>query len=83
MELGISEAEAQEIVDKYFSTKPAVKSFIEDIHEFVDMNGYVETMQGHRRLLKGIWNRATKSEALRQSVNTINKIVVLGRDTLD
>ena len=33
--------------------------------------GYVETMQGHRRLLKGIWTKDKKNDALRQSINSV------------
>lgn len=71
MELGIPVHEAQDIVDKYFSTKPNVAGFIENTHQFLEQNGYVETMQGHRRQLKGIWTKDKRSDALRQSVNTV------------
>lgn len=72
VELGISEAEAQDIFDKFFATKPNIKEFIENTHKFVEDNGYVETMQGHRRILRDVWgDRSAKSSAMRQSVNTI------------
>jgi len=70
-ELGITESEAHDIFQKYYATKPNVEKFINDTHAFVEKYGYVETMQGHRRLLKGIWTKDKKNDALRQSVNTI------------
>ena len=72
MELNISLSEAEDIVNKYFSTKPTVKQFIEDTHTYLEQNGFVSTMQGHKRQLKGIWTKDKRSDALRQSVNTIN-----------
>ena len=71
VELGITEAEAHDIFQKYYATKPDVERFINDTHAFVEKYGYVETMQGHRRLLKDIWAKDKKNDALRKSVNTI------------
>ena len=69
--LPVSDEEVQEIIRKYFASKPAVEQFINDTHAFVEKYGYVETMQGHRRLLKGIWTKDKKNDALRQSVNSV------------
>lgn len=69
--LPISDEEVQAIVYKYFEAKPDVERFINDTHAFVEKYGYVETMQGHRRLLKDIWAKDKKNDALRKSVNTI------------
>lgn len=70
--LGVTREEAERIFAKYYEKKPDVKTFIDDTHKFVEENGYVETMQGHRRLLKEIYtDGAGKASALRQSVNTI------------
>ena len=70
--LGISVPEAEELFDKFFKEKPQIKQFIEDTHKFLDDNGFVETMQGHRRILRDVWgNKQAKSGAYRQSVNTI------------
>lgn len=71
-ELNMSETETQKIIDGFFASKPKVKEFIEYAHQFLEKHGYVETMQGHRRILNGIWgDQTSKSDALRQSVNTI------------
>ena len=70
--LGISVPEAEELFEKFFKEKPQIKQFIEDTHRFLDDNGFVETMQGHRRILRDVWgNKQAKSGAYRQSVNTI------------
>lgn len=65
--------EAESIFDQYYSTKPKVKGSIDDVHDFVTKHGYVETMQGHRRNLKGAQTSdlKIKNEAFRQSFNTI------------
>lgn len=72
-DLGVSEAQAQAKVDKFFASKPHVEAFINDTHEFVKQNGYVETAIGFRRSLEGInsSDKGTQSRADRQSVNTI------------
>lgn len=70
--LGISVPEAEELFEKFYREKPQIKQFIEDTHRFLDDNGFVETMQGHRRILRDVWgNKMAKSGAYRQSVNTI------------
>lgn len=65
--------EAERIFDDYFSNKPNIKKFVDQTHEFVQKYGYVETMQGHRRLLRTALGKDKRAvnEALRQSVNTI------------
>ena len=71
-DMGVTPDEAEVLVNKFFAGKPAVRGFIEYAHEFLEKNGYVETMNGHRRILRDVWgNKMAKSEALRQSVNTI------------
>lgn len=71
-ELGLSVDETQKIIDGFFASKPAVKQFIDATHAFLEQYGYVETMQGHRRILNGVWgDKTAKSDAFRQSVNTV------------
>lgn len=70
--LGISNGEAEVIYNKFLDNKPKIKVFIENTHNFIEANGYVETLQGHRRILRDVWgDQQTKAGALRQSVNTI------------
>src|SRR5699024_4327967 len=45
-------SEAEEIFEKYFQTKPSVKTSIDSVHEFVQQYGYVDTMHGHRRFIR-------------------------------
>ena len=49
--LGISNAEAQEFIDKYFTHYPGVKKYMDDKKEFANIHGYVETIMGRKRYL--------------------------------
>ncbi len=49
--LGISNNEAQEFIDKYFETYPKVKEYMNSKIEFVTEHGYVETIFGRKRYL--------------------------------
>lgn len=49
--LGISNAEAQEFIDKYFETYPGVKEYMTREVAFVNTHGYVETIFGRKRYL--------------------------------
>ncbi|AFN38171.1 DNA polymerase I [Staphylococcus phage 812] len=66
-------SEAEEIFEKYFQTKPSVKTSIDNVHEFVQQYGYVDTMHGHRRFIRSAQStdKKIKNEGLRQSFNTI------------
>ncbi|UXR08293.1 DNA polymerase I [Staphylococcus phage vB_ScaM-V1SC04] len=66
-------SDAEEIFEKYFKTKPSVKSSIDNVHEFVQQYGYVDTMHGHRRFIRSAQSKDKKirNEGLRQSFNTI------------
>jgi len=49
--LGISNSEAQEFIDKYFDSYPKVKNYMDEKKEFAIINGYVETIFGRKRYL--------------------------------
>ncbi len=49
--IGVTPAEAQEFIDKYFEHFPKVREYMDYEREFVAENGYVETMYGRRRYL--------------------------------
>lgn len=49
--IGITNAEAQEFIDKYFETYPKVKDYMNSKIEFVNTHGYVETILGRKRYL--------------------------------
>ncbi len=49
--LGISNAEAELFIDKYFATYPRVKAYMEGTIREVEEKGYVETIFGRKRYL--------------------------------
>ena len=49
--LGISNAEAEEFINKYFATYPKVKAYMEGIVLQAEKQGYVETVFGRKRYL--------------------------------
>lgn len=53
-QLNISQKEAQEFIDKYFTSFKAVKPFFEDILSHAREKGYVETIYGRRRYFKNL-----------------------------
>lgn len=69
-ELDVSLAEAEELVDKFFSIFPKAREWIEDTKAFVLAHGYVETPFGRRRRFDVI-TRENRGEVLRQAVNTL------------
>lgn len=73
VQLGVTPDEAQDFIDKYLDSKPAVEKLISDVHKYVKQNGYVELLSGFRRQLPGIFStdKASVSSALRESVNTL------------
>ena len=49
--VGISNDEAQDFIDKYFATYPKVRDYMINEVDFVNKNGYVETIFGRKRYL--------------------------------
>jgi len=71
-ELGISTAEAKEIITNYFASFPTVKRFLEGIQERVKIDGYVETILRRRRIFDyESANGMQKAAFMRESVNTV------------
>ena len=71
-ELGITSAEAKEIIANYFASFPTVKSFLESIQERVKIDGYVETILKRRRIFDyEAANGMQKAAYMRESVNTV------------
>lgn len=64
--------EAEKLFEDYFRNKPRIKQFIDETHEQVKRDGYVETLHGFRRSLRDVYSqdKSKQNEALRQSVNT-------------
>ena len=59
--LGISNAEAEEFIEKYFATYPKVRAYMEDTVTEVQQKGYVETIFGRKRYLE---NELSSSNAM-------------------
>jgi DNA polymerase-1 len=77
--LGISRGEASTFIDEYFARYPNVRAFIAQTLIDCRARGYVTTMSGRRRYLKGIRDFNTLDEAKkkqllepeRMAVNTV------------
>lgn len=70
--LGISNGEAQEFIDKYFEHYPRVKDYMTQEIRFVNEHGYVETMFGRKRYLAaelGSPNYQIREFAQRAAIN--------------
>lgn len=69
--LEIKNSEAKDIIDRYFSTYPNVRDYMERTKKFAHDNGYVETLLGRRRYLSQInnANAAARAEDERAAIN--------------
>ncbi len=70
-ELGVSRAEARDFIDAYFKRYPAVRSFMNQTLEQARLDGYVETLLGHRVYVEEInsKNGMRRSYAERTAIN--------------
>ncbi|MBQ6762185.1 MAG: DNA polymerase I [Bacteroidales bacterium] len=88
--LHLGRKEAKDLIDGYFATFPAIRSFIDDSIAFARENGYVETLFGRRRYLPDInaKNATVRALAERNAVNApiqgtaadIIKLAMIGVD---
>ena len=74
--LGISQKEAEQLIDRFFKPLPGIKQFIDDVHEYVTDRGLVRTLSGRPRHLRdGVAAKGQDNNmyfrALRQAVNAI------------
>ena len=69
--LSCSRAEAKQIIDDYFESFPAIRSFIEDTLTAARENGYVETIFGRRRFVPDVNSRNGTVSALAER-NAVN-----------
>jgi len=67
----LSRAEAKELIDTYYKTYPKLRNYISEQVDFARENGYVQTVLGRRRYLKGIngSNAIVRGAAERNAVN--------------
>lgn len=68
----IPRSEARELIDGYFNTYPAVRTFMDECIERAREKGYVETLFGRRRNLPDIHSRNSmiRGNAERNAINT-------------
>ncbi len=71
-DLGISQNDAQEFIDKYFSRYPKVKDFMDSAIRQCEEKGFVTTLLNRRRYIPEINspNESMKQFAQRQAINT-------------
>ncbi|MDO1605615.1 DNA polymerase I [Lactobacillus sp. YT155] len=70
--IGITRKEASEFISAYFEQYPDVKKYMNDMIDFAEQNGYVETLMHRRRYLPDIHakNFNIRSFAQRTAMNT-------------
>lgn len=70
--LGISRAEAKEIIDNYKKQFPNIQKYMDDTINFCKDNGYVQTLMGRKRWLKDInsANFTVRGFAERNAINS-------------
>lgn len=71
-DLGISQKEAQDFIDRYFRRYPRVRVFMDQQIEHCKKNGYVHTLLNRRRYIPDITskNNSVRQFAERQAINT-------------
>ena len=67
----LNRTESKELIEKYFEKYPKLKQYINNQISFARDNGYVETVLGRRRYLKGInsQNSVVRGAAERNAIN--------------
>ena len=70
-QLGCSQSEAKQLIERYFAEYAGIKTFMDDTIAFAKQHGYVETLFGRRCFVSGIneKNPALKNFAERAAVN--------------
>jgi DNA polymerase-1 len=68
---GLSRADSQKFIEQYWSRLPRVKSFFDETIRVGAINGYVETLNGRRRIIPdlGSSNGMRRMAAERMAVN--------------
>ena len=70
--LGISRAEAKEIIDNYKKEFPGIQKYMDDTINFAREHGYVQTLMGRKRWLRDInsANFTVRGFAERNAINS-------------
>jgi len=74
---GISEERAYEIYDRYFSSVPNIKAWIDSTIAFIEEHHYVETPFGRRRYFYDLSNNAYKREGPNMVVQSVASDLML------
>ncbi len=69
--LGISRAEAGDIIDEYFKQFPGIRRYMDETIAFARVHGYVKTVTGRRRYIRDICsaNNTIRGAAERNAIN--------------
>ncbi|MEA3399071.1 MAG: DNA polymerase [Patescibacteria group bacterium] len=69
--LGGTRTEAKKFYDDYFAQFPTIKEYLESVKEFVEKNGFTETLFGRKRYFPGIKSKIPfiKAMAERMAIN--------------
>ncbi len=72
-QLGISKEDAAKYIDAYFEGYPGVDEFFRQVLAECDRNGYVKTILGRRRAIRGVRTDAGRQRNLpeRTAINTV------------
>ncbi len=69
-QLSISRSEATNFIDQYFNTFPSIKEYYQYIDDFVEKNGFVETLFGRKRYFEIFSNSyVMKNQIFREAIN--------------
>jgi len=68
-DFGISEEEAQKLIDDYFRGMSKLKESIDNSHQELSANGYVKTLAGRKRRFEKNWKGEYDNKAYRQAFN--------------
>jgi DNA polymerase-1 len=60
---GLTRAEAEQFMERYFATYPGVRKYLDETKTFAREHGYVETLLGRRRYFPVLRTTATGSQA--------------------
>lgn len=72
-QVGISEEDAQKVIDDFYNSYEDVAKFINDMHDKADTEGFVETMFGRKRRFIGHKQVAKRFKAIDKKVKDIVK----------
>lgn len=77
-QLNKTKSQAQEIIDRFFTSFPSVKNWIDNTHESVKKLGYVEDWYGRRRRLDNIKLPMFEIHEKDEDTNTFNPFLICG-----